>query len=106
MTDTRWEANVDSLGNLGTSDHHVVVASTLLINLVLSHPSHPLSPLYQRIHCSSNMTDNFRQSIMNRLPAMPPPMAPTKAPWAQTGKDDIEELEGEGEDAIGELRPG
>ena len=36
---------------------------------------------------------------------MPPPMAPTKAPWAQTGEDDVEELEGEGEDQFGELGP-
>ena len=36
---------------------------------------------------------------------MPPPMAPTKAPWAQTAENDVEELDGEGEgqDDIGEL---
>ena len=47
------------------------------------------------------MADNFRRSIMNRLPAMPPPMAPTKAPWAETTGDDVEELEGE--DGLGDL---
>ena len=51
------------------------------------------------------MTENFRKSVLNRLPTMPPPMAPTKAPWAQTAGDDVEELDGEGEgqDDIGEL---
>lgn len=47
------------------------------------------------------MGDNFRKSILNRLPPMPPPMAPTKAPWAETTGDEVEELEGE--DNIGEL---
>jgi hypothetical protein len=30
-------------------------------------------------------------------------MAPTKAPWAEPAEDDLEELEGEDEDGIGEL---
>jgi hypothetical protein len=49
------------------------------------------------------MTDNFRKAMLNRLPAMPPPMAPTRAPWAERDedKDDIEELEGE--DTFGDL---
>ena len=41
------------------------------------------------------MSDNFRKSILNRLPTMPPPMAPTKAPWAEVDEDELEELEGE-----------
>jgi protein phosphatase methylesterase 1 len=47
------------------------------------------------------MSDNFRKSILNRLPAMPPPMAPTRAPWAETDEDEMEELE-EG-DHMGDL---
>lgn len=43
------------------------------------------------------MTENFRKAMLNRLPAVPPPMAPTRAPWAETDQDadDIEDLEGE-----------
>jgi protein phosphatase methylesterase 1 len=47
------------------------------------------------------MSDNFRKSVLNRLPAMPPPMAPTKAPWAEVDEDELEELEGE--DTMGSL---
>jgi protein phosphatase methylesterase 1 len=47
------------------------------------------------------MSDNFRKSILNRLPAIPPPMAPTKAPWAEVDEDELEELEGE--DTMGSL---
>jgi protein phosphatase methylesterase 1 len=47
------------------------------------------------------MSDNFRKSVLNRLPAMPPPMAPTKAPWAEIDEDELEELEGE--DTMGSL---
>ena len=32
---------------------------------------------------------------------MPPPMAPTKAPWAEVDEDELEELEGE--DTMGSL---
>lgn len=47
------------------------------------------------------MSDNFRRAVLNRLPTMPPPMAPTKAPWAEVDEDELEELEGE--DVIGGL---
>jgi len=47
------------------------------------------------------MSDNFRKSVLNRLPTMPPPMAPTKAPWAEVDEDQLEELEGE--DVMGSL---
>lgn len=47
------------------------------------------------------MSDNFRKAMLNRLPAMPPPMAPTKAPWAEADEDELEELEGE--DTMGSL---
>jgi len=47
------------------------------------------------------MSDTFRQSMLQRLPAMPPPMAPTKAPWAEHDEDELEELEGE--DTMGSL---
>ena len=50
------------------------------------------------------MSDNFRQSILNRLPALPPSMAPTKAPWAEADEDEVEELEGE--DTFGSLGAG
>ncbi|WOO76535.1 Protein phosphatase methylesterase 1 [Vanrija pseudolonga] len=44
------------------------------------------------------MSDEFRRSILNRLP----PMAPTKAPWA-TADDDEEDDEEELADGVGDL---
>lgn len=49
------------------------------------------------------MTDNFRKAMLNRLPAMPPPMAPTRAPWAERDEDEDEIEELEGEDTFGDL---
>lgn len=42
------------------------------------------------------MSDIFRKSVLNRLPAMPP----TKAPWAED-EDTVEELDGEYEEQDG-----
>jgi hypothetical protein len=46
--------------------------------------------------CTS-MSDIFRKSVLNRLPAMPP----TKAPWAAGDDDTMEELDGEDEEEDG-----
>jgi protein phosphatase methylesterase 1 len=43
------------------------------------------------------MSDIFRKSVLNRLPAM----APTKAPWAAEDEDAVEELDGEDEEQDG-----
>ena len=49
------------------------------------------------------MSDIFRKSVLNRLPAMPP----TRAPWA-ADDDTMEELDGEDEevDQVQELGAG
>ena len=43
------------------------------------------------------MSDIFRKSVLNRLPAMPP----TKAPWAGDDEDPVEELDGDDEEGDG-----
>ncbi len=45
----------------------------------------------QSIYSAAAMSDIFRKSVLNRLPAMPPP---TKAPWVMDDEE-LEELEDE-----------
>lgn len=71
----------------------VTVTSTLMTTTTAPSTTASTTP-----HTPYTMSDEFRRSILNRLP----PMAPTKAPWATDGDDDEEEEE-ELADSLGEL---
>jgi hypothetical protein len=64
---------------------------------------HVLSLSYTLHNQSSTMSDLFRQSMLTRLPQLPP----TRAPWAEEDEDGMEEMQGEeaeGNDSISDLR--
>lgn len=82
------------LGALSTTLHWISNRQHNAAHTRSSNPSE--TPTFQLLAPSRSMSDIFRKSVLNRLPAMPP----TKAPWAED-EDTVEELDGEYEEQDG-----